>query len=223
MLQQKFMDEYHERNRARKALKAARKAKAAPQAKKAAATGAPAPPRDDEDDEARRRPPHSPSPCFPSCTKRRGTAPPAASHAPGLHGVSDICAVPSRRSATGARRYTLSGARTRAWRRRGCGRTPTPARRRPRSRPSRCRACRTGWGSRRPWPSVRLVCGLPEVHDCGPAADLRLLRADGLSALQYQSALLACEKHTQMLPTGERAGFYLGDGPGVRTILLALS
>jgi len=69
MLQQKFMEEYHERNRARKALKAARKAKAAPQAKKAAATGAPAPPRDDEDDEARRRPPHSPSPCFPKLHK----------------------------------------------------------------------------------------------------------------------------------------------------------
>jgi hypothetical protein len=69
---------------------------------------------------------------------------------------------------------------------------------------------------------VRLVCGAPGVRGCGPPANLRLLRADGLSALQYQSALLACEKHMQILPTGERAGFYLGDGPGVRTSLLAL-
>ena len=29
------------------------------------------------------------------------------------------------------------------------------------------------------------------------------------------AALLACSKHSQKLSSGERAGFYLGDSPGV--------
>lgn len=36
--------------------------------------------------------------------------------------------------------------------------------------------------------------------------------ADGISALQVQFLQLACAKHQTYLPSGERAGFFLGDG-----------
>ncbi|CAL8469508.1 g9049 [Coccomyxa elongata] len=38
---------------------------------------------------------------------------------------------------------------------------------------------------------------------------------NGISALQVQAVHLACARHETYLPTGQRAGFYLGDGPGV--------
>ncbi|KAK9863620.1 hypothetical protein WJX84_004264 [Apatococcus fuscideae] len=38
---------------------------------------------------------------------------------------------------------------------------------------------------------------------------------NGISALQVQFLQLACTKHQTFLPSGERAGFFLGDGPGV--------
>ncbi|KAK9838396.1 hypothetical protein WJX84_000356, partial [Apatococcus fuscideae] len=38
---------------------------------------------------------------------------------------------------------------------------------------------------------------------------------NGISALQVQFLQLACAKHLTFLPSGERAGFFLGDGPGV--------
>eukprot|EP00955_Chlamydomonas_euryale_P115228 366336-Chlamydomonas_euryale.AAC.19 len=38
---------------------------------------------------------------------------------------------------------------------------------------------------------------------------------DGISALQFEAVRLACHRHTQTLPNGSRAGFFLGDGPGV--------
>ncbi|KAK9822510.1 hypothetical protein WJX81_008146 [Elliptochloris bilobata] len=53
-------------------------------------------------------------------------------------------------------------------------------------------------------PSVNYRMGIP-----------RDVAVNGVSALQYQAALLACAKHETMLPSGERAGFYLGDSPGV--------
>ncbi|KAL0036320.1 hypothetical protein WJX77_002328 [Trebouxia sp. C0004] len=36
-----------------------------------------------------------------------------------------------------------------------------------------------------------------------------------ISALQFQAVRLACQKHETFLPDGSRAGFFLGDGPGV--------
>lgn len=41
------------------------------------------------------------------------------------------------------------------------------------------------------------------------------VHADGISALQVQAVHLACARHETFLPNGQRAGFYLGDGPGV--------
>lgn len=41
------------------------------------------------------------------------------------------------------------------------------------------------------------------------------VRADGISALQVQAVHLACARHETFLANGQRAGFYLGDGPGV--------
>ncbi|XP_046869245.1 protein strawberry notch-like [Drosophila willistoni] len=39
--------------------------------------------------------------------------------------------------------------------------------------------------------------------------------ADSLSALQMEAVVYACQAHQQILPSGERAGFLLGDGAGV--------
>uniref|UniRef100_H2YSL2 Uncharacterized protein n=1 Tax=Ciona savignyi TaxID=51511 RepID=H2YSL2_CIOSA len=36
-----------------------------------------------------------------------------------------------------------------------------------------------------------------------------------LSALQLESIVYACQKHEVFLPSGERAGYFIGDGPGV--------
>uniref|UniRef100_F7BNC1 Protein strawberry notch homolog 1 n=1 Tax=Ciona intestinalis TaxID=7719 RepID=F7BNC1_CIOIN len=36
-----------------------------------------------------------------------------------------------------------------------------------------------------------------------------------LSALQLESVVYACQKHQMFLPNGERAGYFIGDGPGV--------
>ncbi|GAX80052.1 hypothetical protein CEUSTIGMA_g7491.t1 [Chlamydomonas eustigma] len=38
---------------------------------------------------------------------------------------------------------------------------------------------------------------------------------NGISALQFESVRLACERHAQTLQDGSTAGFFLGDGPGV--------
>ena len=34
----------------------------------------------------------------------------------------------------------------------------------------------------------------------------------GISALQFEAVRLACERHSQTLPDGSKAGFFLGDG-----------
>lgn len=36
-----------------------------------------------------------------------------------------------------------------------------------------------------------------------------------LSNLQLEGVLYACTKHQEILPNGERAGFFIGDGAGV--------
>eukprot|EP00878_Enallax_costatus_P023440 GHUV01024933.1.p1 GENE.GHUV01024933.1~~GHUV01024933.1.p1 ORF type:complete len:410 (+),score=80.43 GHUV01024933.1:835-2064(+) len=42
-----------------------------------------------------------------------------------------------------------------------------------------------------------------------------VLKSGAISALQFQAVRLACARHEQKLPDGSRAGFFLGDGPGV--------
>ena len=54
-----------------------------------------------------------------------------------------------------------------------------------------------------PEPSYRL--GLPAA----------LIARGLLSSLQLEAILYACQRHEQLLPSGERAGFLLGDGAGV--------
>ena len=39
--------------------------------------------------------------------------------------------------------------------------------------------------------------------------------AEGISSLQARAVHLACARHEHFLPNGHRAGFFLGDGPGV--------
>ena len=39
--------------------------------------------------------------------------------------------------------------------------------------------------------------------------------AEGISSLQARAVHLACARHEHFLPNGQRAGFFLGDGPGV--------
>lgn len=36
--------------------------------------------------------------------------------------------------------------------------------------------------------------------------------AKGLSALQLEAVVYACQRHEQRLPDGSRAGFFIGDG-----------
>jgi len=46
--------------------------------------------------------------------------------------------------------------------------------------------------------------------------------AGGISALQFEAVRLACERHSQTLPNGSKAGFFLGDGePPVTTGILS--
>jgi hypothetical protein len=42
-----------------------------------------------------------------------------------------------------------------------------------------------------------------------------LIDSGKLSQLQLEGILYACTMHQHLLPTGERAGFFIGDGAGV--------
>eukprot|EP00775_Hariotina_reticulata_P014309 gene14309-36_t len=42
-----------------------------------------------------------------------------------------------------------------------------------------------------------------------------VLQSGAISALQFHAVRLACARHEHKLPDGTRAGFFLGDGPGV--------
>lgn len=75
--------------------------------------------------------------------------------------------------------------------------------------------------------------GLPHCGDIAEAASLaaidlpaatyplwdalprELIESGQLSALQLEGVLYACQRHCEILPSGERAGFFIGDGAGV--------
>eukprot|EP00667_Euglena_gracilis_P001088 EG_transcript_1088 len=60
------------------------------------------------------------------------------------------------------------------------------------------------------------ACPLPAATYPLPAAlPAGLIEAGTLSALQLEGALYACQRHQQILPSGQRAGFFLGDQTGV--------
>ena len=50
-------------------------------------------------------------------------------------------------------------------------------------------------------PDISYQLHLPELVENG-----------GLSGLQLESIVYACQHHEQLLPSGERCGFFLGDG-----------
>nr|XP_017015411.2 protein strawberry notch [Drosophila takahashii] len=54
-----------------------------------------------------------------------------------------------------------------------------------------------------------------ELPDITYKLDLPPETTDCLSALQLEAVVYACQAHEQILPSGERAGFLLGDGAGV--------
>uniref|UniRef100_A0A6P4EU76 Protein strawberry notch homolog 1 n=1 Tax=Drosophila rhopaloa TaxID=1041015 RepID=A0A6P4EU76_DRORH len=54
-----------------------------------------------------------------------------------------------------------------------------------------------------------------ELPDISYTLALPVKTTDYLSALQLEAVVYACQAHEQILPSGERAGFLLGDGAGV--------
>ncbi|XP_052850859.1 protein strawberry notch homolog 1 [Drosophila gunungcola] len=54
-----------------------------------------------------------------------------------------------------------------------------------------------------------------ELPDISYQLQLPAETTDCLSALQLEAVVYACQAHEQILPSGERAGFLLGDGAGV--------
>ncbi|XP_017116810.1 protein strawberry notch homolog 1 [Drosophila elegans] len=54
-----------------------------------------------------------------------------------------------------------------------------------------------------------------ELPDISYQLELPAETTDCLSALQLEAVVYACQAHEQILPSGERAGFLLGDGAGV--------
>ncbi|EDW17151.2 uncharacterized protein Dmoj_GI16658, isoform A [Drosophila mojavensis] len=73
-------------------------------------------------------------------------------------------------------------------------------------------------GSRHPDPVVETATlssvELPDITYQLALPD-KLKNSDRLSALQLEAVTYACQAHEQMLPSGQRAGFLLGDGAGV--------
>ena len=64
-----------------------------------------------------------------------------------------------------------------------------------------------------------LLCSaIPLPHSNYPLWDSlppEIVDSGKLSRLQLEGVLYACSKHQQFLPSGERAGFFIGDGAGV--------
>ncbi|XP_023173345.2 protein strawberry notch isoform X2 [Drosophila hydei] len=73
-------------------------------------------------------------------------------------------------------------------------------------------------GSRHPDPVVETATlssvELPDIT-YELALPEKLKNSDRLSALQLEAVTYACQAHEQLLPSGQRAGFLLGDGAGV--------
>jgi len=54
----------------------------------------------------------------------------------------------------------------------------------------------------------------PIVYEMSEAIR-KLMKAGDLSGPQIETVLLSCQKHERFLNTGDRCGFFLGDGAGV--------
>jgi hypothetical protein len=81
--------------------------------------------------------------------------------------------------------------------------------------------------------SVQLQAALPHPGDIAESSSLAavplpkssyplwdsipqdVIASGKLSQLQLEGVLYACTKHLEILPSGERAGFFIGDGAGV--------
>lgn len=55
----------------------------------------------------------------------------------------------------------------------------------------------------------------PSTYPLLDALPPALVQQGALSRLQLEGVLYACTKHLQLLPTGQRAGFFIADGAGV--------
>ncbi|PNG99380.1 Protein strawberry notch 2, partial [Tetrabaena socialis] len=55
----------------------------------------------------------------------------------------------------------------------------------------------------------------PTSYPLWDSLPAELVQGGKLSTLQLEGVLYACTKHLQLLPSGERAGFFIGDGAGV--------
>ena len=55
----------------------------------------------------------------------------------------------------------------------------------------------------------------PTDYNLFDALPSELVTSGKLSQLQLEGILYACARHQEILPSGERAGFFIGDGAGV--------
>ncbi|CAK9167277.1 unnamed protein product [Ilex paraguariensis] len=72
----------------------------------------------------------------------------------------------------------------------------------------------------RPHPDpVVETSSLSAVQPPEPTYDLKIIddleSSEALSCLQIETLVYACQRHLQQLPSGARAGFFIGDGAGV--------
>ncbi|CAJ0941779.1 unnamed protein product, partial [Mesorhabditis belari] len=55
---------------------------------------------------------------------------------------------------------------------------------------------------------------LPDIHYVSRIPE-HVIDTGAISALQYEALIYACQMHERLLPSGERAGYLIGDGAGV--------
>lgn len=55
----------------------------------------------------------------------------------------------------------------------------------------------------------------PATYNLADVLPTELVTAGTLSSLQLEGIVYACQRHQQILPSGSRAGFFIGDGAGV--------
>ncbi len=63
--------------------------------------------------------------------------------------------------------------------------------------------------------SASMAAVVPPDISYAPRLDPRIINEGNLSSLQYEAVVYAGQRHEQILPTGARAGFFIGDGTGV--------